>query len=114
MCDNVLRLTLIKSVVRPDSEADQGRHLVMEALAQVTDRALGRSGGRRLVVAGGETSAAVCRRLGVGGMRVLDEIEPGVAACVTLGSLPRLLVLKSGSFGSASFLAQAIAHLAGR
>lgn len=84
---------------------------VTAGLAEVVERTLARSGGRRLVVAGGETSAAICDRLGVGGMRVLDEIQPGVPACVTLGPAPLLLVLKSGSFGSADFLALALGHL---
>jgi uncharacterized protein YgbK (DUF1537 family) len=85
---------------------------VTAGLAEAVERALAQSGGRRLVVAGGETSAAICERLGVAGMRVLDEIQPGVPACVTLGAAPLLLVLKSGSFGSADFLAQAVARLA--
>ncbi|HMQ35879.1 MAG TPA: nucleotide-binding domain containing protein, partial [Chloroflexaceae bacterium] len=84
---------------------------VTAALADVAERALGRVGSRRLVVAGGETSAAVCERLGVRGMRVLREIQPGLPSCVTLGERPLLLVLKSGSFGTPDFLAEAIAHL---
>jgi len=87
---------------------------VTDALAMVVERVLARTGGRRLVVAGGETSAGVCQRLDVGGMRVLDEIQPGVPACVTLGGTPRLLVLKSGSFGSPDFLAQALDYLRAR
>lgn len=84
---------------------------VTAGLAEVVERTLARSGGRRLVVAGGETSAAICGRLGVAGMAVLDEIQPGVPACVTLGPAPLLLVLKSGSFGAPDFLQQAVAYL---
>lgn len=87
---------------------------VTASLADLVEQALGRSGGRRLVVAGGETSAAICERLGVGGMAVLDEIQPGVPACATLGATPLLLVLKSGSFGAADFIERAIAYLRGR
>jgi uncharacterized protein YgbK (DUF1537 family) len=85
--------------------------LVSAALAEVAGQVVGRLGGRRLVVAGGETSAAVCGRLGVRGLRVLREIQPGLPACVTLGARPMLLVLKSGSFGSPAFLEEAIAYL---
>jgi uncharacterized protein YgbK (DUF1537 family) len=85
---------------------------VTAALADVAGRVLGRTGGRRVVVAGGETSAAVCERLGVRGMRVLREIQPGLPSCVTLGERPLLLVLKSGSFGTPGFLAEAIANIA--
>lgn len=84
---------------------------VTDALADVAVRTLERTQGRRLVVAGGETSAAVARRLGIRGMRILAEIQPGVPMCVSLGSKPMLLVFKSGSFGSADFLAQAVAEL---
>jgi uncharacterized protein YgbK (DUF1537 family) len=85
---------------------------VTDSLAEIAARSLERSGGRRLLVAGGETSAAVCTRLGVAGMQVLDEIAPGVPACVSLGAAPLLLVLKSGSFGSEAFLEQALRYLA--
>jgi uncharacterized protein YgbK (DUF1537 family) len=65
----------------------------------------------RLVIAGGDTSAAVCARLGVDGMRVWKEIQPGLPSCLALGPRPLLLVLKSGSFGSAEFLERAIEHV---
>jgi uncharacterized protein YgbK (DUF1537 family) len=84
---------------------------VTASLADVVEQVLGRNGGRRLVVAGGETSAAICERLRVAGMAVLDEIQPGVPACVTLGPAPLLLVLKSGSFGAAEFIERAVEYL---
>ncbi len=84
---------------------------VSAAVAEVTARALEATGQNRLVVAGGETSAAVCQRLGVCGMRVWQEICPGLPSCVSLGEPAYLLVLKSGSFGGPDFFQQAIAHL---
>ncbi|UYO06630.1 nucleotide-binding domain containing protein [Paenibacillus sp. PSB04] len=68
---------------------------------------------RRIVIAGGETSAAVCGRLGITGLRVLEEIEPGLPSCMSLDGKARLLVLKSGSFGSPEFIVKAIEHLKG-
>lgn len=85
--------------------------LVSGTLAEVAARTLERTGQDRLVVAGGETSAAVCDRLGVDGLRVWKEIQPGLPSCLTLAPHPMLLVLKSGSFGSPEFLEQAIRHL---
>ncbi len=85
---------------------------VEETLAEIVARALQRTGGRRLLVAGGETSAAICRRLGINGLRVWREIQPGLPSCVSLTDPPLLLVLKSGSFGTADFLEQAFDHLA--
>jgi len=53
----------------------------------------------------------VCARLGVDAVRVWREIQPGLPSCISLGSPPLLLVLKSGSFGTSDFLEQAVAHL---
>jgi uncharacterized protein YgbK (DUF1537 family) len=64
-----------------------------------------------LIVAGGETSDAVCDRLGVKGLQIWQEIEPGLPSCITLSDSPYLLVLKSGSFGTPVFLSHAIQHL---
>ena len=84
---------------------------VSEALAEVTARTLEETGQNRLVVAGGETSAAVCARLRINGMRVWKEIQPGLPSCVSLNDPPRMLVLKSGSFGKPDFFEQALEHL---
>lgn len=85
--------------------------LVSASLAEVVGAAVRRCGLNRLAVAGGETSDAVCERLGVRGMRIWQEIQPGLPSCVSLAAPPMLLVLKSGSFGTDDFLLQAIEHL---
>lgn len=87
--------------------------LVSESLAEVTARVLTSTGQNRLIVAGGETSAAVCARLGIDGMRVWKEIQPGLPSCVSLNDPARMLVLKSGSFGKPNFFEQALDHLKG-
>ncbi|MBN2472395.1 MAG: four-carbon acid sugar kinase family protein [Anaerolineae bacterium] len=87
---------------------------VSGAIAEVTARVLAQTAQNRLVVAGGETSAAVCEQLGVRGMRVWQEICPGLPSCISLGDPAYLLVLKSGSFGGPDFFQQAIAHLRAR
>jgi uncharacterized protein YgbK (DUF1537 family) len=85
--------------------------LVSESLAEITARVLGETGQNRLVVAGGETSAAVCATMNVRGLRVWKEIQAGLPSCVSLSDPALLLVLKSGSFGSVRFLEEAILHL---
>ena len=92
------------------SKTDISR-LVSETLAEVTARVLAETGQNRLVVAGGETSAAVCARLGINGMRVWKEIQPGLPSCVSLNDPPSMLVLKSGSFGKPDFFERALEHL---
>ena len=107
---NAVEQTQAEGSRRKWSRADVGR-LVESSLAKIVAQVLHKSGGRRLVVAGGETSAAVCRELGVHGMRIWKEIQPGLPSCVSLGTPSRLLVLKSGSFGSPNFLQEALDHL---
>ena len=83
----------------------------VESLAFVVDETLKRTKVNRLLLAGGETSASVCSRLGIEGLTVWKEIEPGLPSCISLDPPTRLLVLKSGSFGSKDFFAKAIEHL---
>lgn len=87
--------------------------IVSDELAGAVAGVAERTGQRRIVIAGGETSAAVCARLGITGLRVLEEIEPGLPSCMSLDGKARLLVLKSGSFGSPEFIVKAIEHLKG-
>ena len=96
--------------VRGLSKTEVSRR-VSEAVAEVTARVLESSGQNRLVVAGGETAAAVCARLGVNGMRIWREIQPGLPSCISFTDPPRMLVLKSGSFGQPDFFEQALRHL---
>jgi uncharacterized protein YgbK (DUF1537 family) len=92
------------------SNTDVSR-LVSDSLAEITAKVLEATGQSRAIIAGGDTSAAVCRRLGVQGMRIMGEIEPGLPSCLTFGEKPLLLALKSGSFGKPDFFPKAIDHL---
>jgi len=85
--------------------------IVSEALAEVVASCVEQLGLNRLLIAGGAPSGAVCSRLGIKGMRVWQELEPGIPSCISLGDVPLFLVLKSGSFGGPDFFAKAIAHL---
>ena len=48
---------------------------------------------------GGETAAALLSRFGVNGIRLAEEIEPGVALGLTIGSLSVPVCTKAGAFG---------------
>jgi len=85
--------------------------IVSESLAFVVDETCKRTNVNRLLLAGGETSASVCSKLGIEGLTVWKEIEPGLPSCISLNEPARMLVLKSGSFGSRDFFAKAIHHL---
>jgi len=51
------------------------------------------------------------QRRGSHGLRIWREIEPVLPLCLSLSDSPRLLVLKSGSFGSLVFFEQAFDRL---
>lgn len=95
-----------------DVEAGRRISLAFEALARQVRRMTGLS---RYVVAGGETSDAVSRGLGVRTMRIFQEIEPGVPVMTarTVAGEELSLVFKSGSFGSDAFLLKAVQVLRG-
>jgi uncharacterized protein YgbK (DUF1537 family) len=106
---------LVYATAAPDSvKAAQGAlgveragALVEEALAAIA-RGLVELGVRRMLVAGGETSGAVVKALGVEGLRIGPQIDPGVPWTTTLGAQqPLALALKSGNFGSVDFFSKA-------
>jgi uncharacterized protein YgbK (DUF1537 family) len=70
------------------------------------------AGARRIIVAGGETSGAVTKALGVAQLDITTEIAPGVpwTYCTSDGH-DIALALKSGNFGSETFFADAQAVL---
>jgi uncharacterized protein YgbK (DUF1537 family) len=68
-----------------------------------------------LILTGGDTARAVCRHLGVTGVQLLAEVEPGVPLGRLLGQRsPGLLaVTKAGAFGSEHTLVHALDQLKG-
>jgi uncharacterized protein YgbK (DUF1537 family) len=88
--------------------------LVEDALAAIAQGLVAQGLGR-LIVAGGETSGAVVKALGVSGLRIGPEIDPGVpwTAALTDGGAgrPLALALKSGNFGSEDFFMKAWDYL---
>jgi uncharacterized protein YgbK (DUF1537 family) len=87
--------------------AERAGELVEQALSTIASDLVA-AGVRRLVVAGGETAGAVVKELGVEGLRIGHEIDPGVPWTVTLGDPPLALALKSGNFGGPDFFLKAL------
>lgn len=81
--------------------------LVSAALSDIACQAIDGFEIRRIVVCGGDTSASLCEKLGVTGMKVLDEIEAGLPTCESVKEPYYRMVLKSGSFGSREFIEKA-------
>ena len=112
-------------------EAGALEEAIEAVLARITQALVAR-GVRRLIVAGGETSGAVVRALGVRALRIGPEIAPGVPWTATLdaagdlagdlaGDAPNqpdqahqptlALALKSGNFGAPDFFLDAWSRL---
>jgi uncharacterized protein YgbK (DUF1537 family) len=108
---------LIASSSTPDQVAalqarhgrDAAGHAIEQAMADIAE-GLVKSGVRRLVVAGGETSGAVVDRLGIPGFLVGPEIAAGVPVLRAVGAKDgeMLLALKSGNFGGSEFFSDAL------
>ncbi len=112
---------LIASSATPDQVAalqarhgrDAAGHAIEQAMADIAE-GLVRSGVRRLVVAGGETSGAVVDRLRIPGFLVGAEIAAGVPVLRAVGAKDgakegeMLLALKSGNFGGPEFFSDAL------
>ena len=74
-------------------------------------RGLVAHGVRRLVIAGGETAGAVVQAIGVTGLRIGRQIDPGVPWTVILDQPVLALALKSGNFGASDFFLRAFSVL---
>jgi 3-dehydrotetronate 4-kinase len=85
--------------------------MLVEGIMAAIARGLVERGVRRLVVAGGETAGAVVQALGITGLRIGRQIDPGVPWTVSLGDPPLALALKSGNFGAPDFFLRAFAAL---
>ncbi len=64
-----------------------------------------------LVATGGDTVNALLTKLGVHAIRLLDEVEPGVALGITVGAASIPLVTKAGAFGDAQSLRRCLERL---
>jgi 3-dehydrotetronate 4-kinase len=88
--------------------ASHAGEVVESRLAAVARDAVA-AGTRRLVVAGGETSAAIVDAIGVRALAVGREIAPGVPWMISIGEPTVAIALKSGNFGAPDFFLDAVA-----
>jgi uncharacterized protein YgbK (DUF1537 family) len=105
---------LIYSTAAPEQVSAVQSKLGRDEAGAMVERTLGRiaqglveRGVRRLVVAGGETSGAVVGALGVEGLTIGPEIDPGVPWTFSIGQPVLALALKSGNFGAPDFFTKA-------
>jgi 3-dehydrotetronate 4-kinase len=116
---------LISATAPPDKVAEAQARLGRERAGAVVEETLSAiahglaaAGVRRFVVAGGETAGAVVQALGVTGLRIGHQIDPGVPWTVSLprsrGEPALALALKSGNFGMPDFFLRAFSVLSGK
>lgn len=105
---------LIYSTAGPDQVGAAQDQLGREHAGALVEETLGKvakelvvAGMRRLVVAGGETAGAVVSALGVEGLHIGREIDPGVPWTYSIGEPILALALKSGNFGTVDFFVKA-------
>lgn len=99
-------VSLIRGPARRGSPSEILAGLVARAAALEKKNPL-----RRWVATGGETAFALARRWKASRWRVVDAVEAGIPLCCSLGSNPRLLVMKPGGFGSLEALGKAVRRL---
>ena len=106
---------LMYATAKPDAVRAAQERLGVQAAGEVVEDALSNcavaardAGARRFIVAGGETSGAVTKALGVSLLDIGAELAPGVpwTYCVS-GGEQLALTLKSGNFGAETFFSDA-------
>ncbi|MBQ5755424.1 MAG: four-carbon acid sugar kinase family protein [Oscillospiraceae bacterium] len=92
---------------------EKERHLQAGALLEDTFAALAaiarEMGAARFIIAGGETSGAVARRLDYQTYRIGASVAPGVPVMAPVEEDSARVVYKSGNFGDVDFFAKALA-----
>lgn len=93
-----------------ESSANTAR-LLGGALGRVARDLLARTGLRRIVVAGGDTSSYATQELGLYGLEMLAELTPGAPLCRGYSADPKLdgleIALKGGQMGGADYFGAA-------
>ena len=91
--------------------------LLGAALGRIARELLARTGLRRVVVAGGDTSSYATQELGLYGLEMLAELTPGAPLCRGYSDDPRFdgleIALKGGQMGKADYFGMARGGQAG-
>ncbi|NQD67317.1 four-carbon acid sugar kinase family protein [Bacillus haikouensis] len=95
----------VRDIQQRGKEEVAGR--LEKATADLAELAV-QAGFHRIIVAGGETSGAVAKRLGYKGYHIGDSISPGVPIMIPIEDSRIRMVFKSGNFGKSDFFLQAL------
>ena len=102
-------MDVVVDIVSTTSSQIAGNPHLVSALASLLGPAA--RDASALAATGGETAAALLTRLGVNGIQLLDEIEPGIPLGLTLGGVSVPAVTKAGGFGNEGCLRRIIERL---
>jgi uncharacterized protein YgbK (DUF1537 family) len=109
---------LIYSSANPQDVRDAQAKLGPEKSAELVEQALGTiatelaaKGASKFIVAGGETSGAVAKALGIKLLETGPKIDVGVPWMISNENHPKVLAFKSGNFGEEDFFIKAMAML---
>lgn len=93
------------------SAAGNAAKVLGSALGRIARDLLARTGLRRVVVAGGDTSSYATQELGLYGLEMLAELTPGAPLCRGYSEDPRFdgleIALKGGQMGKADYFGMA-------
>ncbi|MBO3803172.1 MAG: four-carbon acid sugar kinase family protein [Candidatus Brockarchaeota archaeon] len=91
---------------------------ISDANAEIAKALVDESRLDKLIVAGGETSGAVCKKMELIGLYVGKQIDPGVPVCFSISEDPGhsgiAMSLKSGNFGGPRFYEKALRFMDAR
>jgi uncharacterized protein YgbK (DUF1537 family) len=115
----LLGAVLIYSSATPDRVKEVQSQLGVQAAGSAIENLLGMVaqglvgfGVGQLLLAGGETSGACVKALGIDQMQIGQQIDPGVPWCYAVAqNKPLHLALKSGNFGAPDFFTNAFSKL---
>ena len=100
------------STVAENQKNENISMLIEQIQAQIAQQFV-REGRKRVIVAGGETSGAVTKKLGYDRYYVGGSIAPGVPVLIPVQEPEMRLVLKSGNFGKKDFFIRALEYTRG-
>jgi uncharacterized protein YgbK (DUF1537 family) len=94
-------------------DSSQVSNQIADALGEVAARLTSAYALQGMVLTGGDTAKAVCRHLGVRGIELVTEVEPGIPLGRLVGAGNLMAVTKAGAFGNPESLLCAIHILKG-
>lgn len=110
--NDAMQQVLQKAEMARWSRAEAGDRIAW-SLGRLSGEIIQRNHVERLVLTGGDTAKSVCNQLGVHGLTLRGEVEPGLPIGTLPGEPVRMVITKAGAFGSEESLVYATQRLKG-